>query len=94
MSISIYNSYDLLKTIAETQILNISLKNEALKWYGEYQGIYHLSPNKTNGKPSWQSPTHAIWSFEGRSNIWVIGNLSQLGESYMHQFIHGTKEGN
>ena len=81
----------MFKLIPDKQILNINLKNEALEWYGHYQGIYHLSLNKTNEKPSWESATHAIWSFEDHMNTWVIGELNDMGDSYKHQKIHGVK---
>ena len=49
--------------------------------------------NKTNGKPTWQSATHSIWSYPGRNNKYVIGELADTGGSFELQKIHGERHG-
>ena len=83
--------YLYFKIISENHILNVSLKNPARKWYGDFQGIYVLSKNKVNGKPSWQSETHGIWSYPHRMDRWVVGNLTDMGGSFEFQEIQGER---
>ena len=42
-----------------------------------------------NGKPSWISQTKAIWHNQDH-NLWLIGNLNQIGTSMGFFFTTGT----
>ena len=54
------------------------MKNEALSHHRKYEGTYEKSES-VNDKPSWKSQSAAIWYLQGH-NIWVIGDLSNIGE--------------
>ena len=45
---------------------------------GDCQGTYELSA-LVNGKPSWTLHSKAIWYCQDQ-NIWVIGNLYNIGK--------------
>ena len=42
-----------------------------------------------NGKPSWTLNSEAIW-YNQDLNIWVVGNLNQIGTTKGHFFTTGT----
>ena len=58
-----------------------------LTHHGEYQGIYDISES-VNGKPSWKSQSKAIWYVQNQ-NIWVIGDLNNIGKPNGAIFTRG-----
>ena len=62
----------------ECQTIVISLKNGALLYRSELQGIYQRA-GKVNGKTSWiSSSNNALW-YNPASDDWMIGSVNNLG---------------
>ena len=61
--------------------LFITLTNGPKTSHGTLEGSYKLS-NIVNGRPSWTSisTSKGIW-YSQESNLWMLGNLEDLGET-------------
>ena len=75
-------------SIADELPIKITLKNEVLTHHGKYHGIYERT-ELVNGKPCWTLNSEAIW-YNQDHNIWIIGNLDQIGTTKGHFFTTGT----
>ena len=62
----------------ECQTIVISLKNGALLYQAEKQGIYQRA-EKVNAQTSWISSSNTALWFNYRTNDWMIGSLDDLG---------------
>ena len=72
-------------------ILNVTLKNDVLKYERNFQGTYEIS-DMVNGKPSWifHENKRAIW-YHPEQEHWKIGALKNLGKpiSSLHSIVNG-----
>ena len=64
-------------TDCQCPTLQVSFANEALAHQSIKPGLYQLA-DKINGKSSWKSATHAIWS-SNLHNHWMIGAVKNIG---------------
>ena len=65
----------------ECQTIVISLKNGALLYQAERQGIYQKA-GKVNGKTSWISSSNTALWYNPESEDWMIGSVNDLGTNF------------
>jgi hypothetical protein len=72
-------------------ILNVTLKNDVLKYESNFQGTYEIS-DMVNGKPSWifHENKRAIW-YHPEQEQWNFGALKNLGkpDASFHSIVNG-----
>ena len=72
-------------------ILNLTLKNDVLKYKSNFQGTYEIS-DMVDGRPSWifHENKKAIW-YDPKQEHWKIGSLNNLGKttSSLHSIGNG-----
>jgi len=75
------------KEVHETTV-TITLKNDVLSEQGSKAGVYELTDEEVNGKPTYRKDKHGIW-YNDLGN-WMIGEIGDLG-SRKHAYIHTVK---